>query len=117
MHYRGADTEILERLFHYGLDPAARDYDGKTFIHHGAIHGAFTKELVEFLQRRDLLDMHSKDSVGKTPLNYAEEKAHEEDLEDVLFDPKWEDSFDTLYRGSASAPGAQCSDKGVCSIR
>jgi ankyrin repeat protein len=96
MHHRGADTEILECLFRCRLDPAARDIDGRTFMHHGAIHGAFTKELIEFLQWRDVLDMHSRDSVGKTPLNYAEEKAHEEDLEGVLFDPKWDDSFDTL---------------------
>jgi hypothetical protein len=81
-------------------------------MHHGAIHGAFTKELVEFLQRSDFLDMHSKDSVGKTPLNYAEEKARGEDLEDVLFDPKWDDSFDALYKGFTSAPGAPCSSKG-----
>lgn len=112
MHYRGADTEILEHLFHYGPDPAARDYNGRTFMHHWALHGAFTKELVEFLQRRDFLGVHSKDSVGKTPLNYAEEKARGEDLEDVLFDPKRDDFFDALYRGFTSAPGAPCSSKG-----
>ncbi|KAJ6166972.1 hypothetical protein N7470_002419 [Penicillium chermesinum] len=112
MHYRGADTKILERLFHDILDPAARDNYGKTFMHHGAIHGAFTKELVEFLQQRDFLDMDSKDSDGKTPLNYAEEKAHEKDWEHVLFYKTWDVSFDALYRGFTTAPGAPCSNKG-----
>ncbi|KAJ5312119.1 hypothetical protein N7508_002949 [Penicillium antarcticum] len=96
MHHRRVDTEILECLFRCGLDPAARDIDGKTFMHHGAAHGAFNKELVDFLQWRDVLDMHSRDSVGKTPLNYAEEKAHKKDLEEVLFDPRWDNSFYTL---------------------
>ncbi|KAJ5593262.1 hypothetical protein N7537_010166 [Penicillium hordei] len=112
MHHKGADTEILEHLFNDGPDPAAQDYNGRTFMHHGAIHGAFTKELVEFLQRKDFLDMHSKDSLGETPLNYAKEKARREDLEDVLFDIKWDDSFDALYRGFTSAPRAPCSSKG-----
>ncbi|KAJ5593447.1 hypothetical protein N7537_010351 [Penicillium hordei] len=112
MHHKGADTEILEHLFNDGPDPAAQDYNGRTFMHHGAIHGAFTKELVEFLQRKDFLDMHSKDSLGETPLNYAKEKARREDLEDVLFDTKWDDSFDALYRGFTSAPRAPCSSKG-----
>ncbi|PYI17232.1 ankyrin [Aspergillus violaceofuscus CBS 115571] len=108
MHYRGADIEILEHLFHYGPDPAAQNYNGRTSMHHGAIHGAFTKELVEFLQRSDFFDMHSRDSVGKTTLNYAEKKARGEDLEDVLFDPKWNDSFEALvHPGRWKVPKAE----------
>lgn len=59
-----------------------------------------------------LMHCRGADSLGKTPLNYAEEKARGEDLEDVRFDPKWDDSFDALYRGFTSAPRAPCSSKG-----
>ncbi|RHZ62439.1 Pfs, NACHT, and Ankyrin domain protein [Aspergillus thermomutatus] len=98
MHYRGADNTILEFLFDIDLDPGARDLDGKTFMHHGETHGAFTKELVEFLRRRGVLDLHATDSFGKTPLNYAEEQAHREVPEDILWrlDRRREESFKNL---------------------
>ncbi|KAH1515599.1 hypothetical protein KXW39_000830 [Aspergillus fumigatus] len=98
MRHRGADNEILEYLFNCGLDPAARDVDGKTFMHHGAIHGAFTEELVEFLRCSGVLELQARDSIGKSPLDYAEEKAHQELPEDILyhFDQKWEKSFNVL---------------------
>jgi ankyrin repeat protein len=98
MRHRGADNEILEYLFNRGLDPAARDVDGKTFMHHGAIHGAFTEELIEFLRCSGVLDLQARDSIGKSPLDYAEEKAHQELPEDILFqfDRKWEKSFNAL---------------------
>ncbi|KAL3470221.1 ankyrin repeat-containing domain protein [Aspergillus californicus] len=98
MHHREADIEILKFLFDCGLDPAAQDIDGKTLMHHGAIHGVFSKALIEFFRSRDVLDIYSRDSFGKTPLNYAEEKAHLEYLKDVLscLYEKWEDSFQNL---------------------
>lgn len=98
MHHREADIEILKFLFGCGLDSAAQDVDGKTLMHHGAIHGGFTKELVEFLSSSDALDINSRDSFGKSPLNYAEEKAHLEHPKDVLscLYEKWEDSFQNL---------------------
>ncbi|PLB42131.1 Pfs, NACHT, and Ankyrin domain protein [Aspergillus candidus] len=98
MHHRGADHELLKFLFDSGLDPAARDTDGKCFIHHGAIYGVFTKELVEFLHSRGALDMQSRDSAGKTPLDYAEEKTHQgfSDFELLHSAWKWRESFDNL---------------------
>lgn len=98
MHYRGADNMILEFLFDIGLDPGVRDFDGKTFMHHGAIHGAFTKELVEFLRLRGVLDLHATDLFGKTPLTYAEERAHHEVVEDSIWslDRQMEKSFENL---------------------
>ncbi|KAI9040417.1 Pfs, NACHT, and Ankyrin domain protein [Aspergillus affinis] len=98
MQHRGADHEILKFLFECGLDPTAQDIDGRTFMHHGAIHGAFTKDLVEFLKSRPVLDIHTRDSFGKTPLNYAEEKARLEIPENSFwcFNQKWENSFNIL---------------------
>ncbi|KAF4186740.1 hypothetical protein CNMCM7927_005127 [Aspergillus lentulus] len=74
MHHRGADIEILQLLLKCGLDLAARDHEGKTVMHHGAIHGAFTHELVEFLRVNGVLDPYARDFRNKTPLDYAEEQ-------------------------------------------
>ncbi|KAL5362277.1 hypothetical protein BJX96DRAFT_166544 [Aspergillus floccosus] len=98
MQQSGAHKEILEELLNRGLDPAAQDVNGKTFMHNGAIHGVFTEELVEFLRCKGVLDLQTKDFTGKTPLNYAQEKVHQEFLDDNLthLDPKWEKSFNAL---------------------
>ncbi|KAL4802838.1 ankyrin [Aspergillus unguis] len=98
MRHRGADNEILEYLFNIGIDPTARDVDGKTFMHYGAIHGAFTEELIDFLRCRGVLDLHTRDSIGKSPLDYAEAKARQQFPDDILLhlDQKWEKSFNIL---------------------
>jgi ankyrin repeat protein len=98
MHHRASHEVILEILFDISLDPAATDLDGRTLTHHGAIHGVFTKELLEFLKCRAALDLHTRDSIGKTPLNYAEEEANREFLEDILsrHHRRREESYDCL---------------------
>jgi ankyrin repeat protein len=84
MHQRVSHEVILDILFDIGLDPAATDLDGRTLMHHGAIHGVFTEELLEFLECRGALDLNTRDSAGNTPLNYAEEEANREFPEDIL---------------------------------
>ncbi|KJK65660.1 hypothetical protein P875_00010100 [Aspergillus parasiticus SU-1] len=98
MRHRGANKGIFEDLLNCGLDPAARDADGMTFMHHGAIHGAFTEELVGFLRCKGVLGLQTRDSTGKTPLDYAQEKAHQEFPENIVVqvDQKWETSFNAL---------------------
>ena len=98
MHYLGADTTILQFLFDQGLDPEAKDLDGKTFMHHGAIYGAFTRELVEFLDGQYVLRLYTTDFAFKTPLHYAEEQAHQKELEEMhcWHGSRWKESFNNL---------------------
>jgi ankyrin repeat protein len=91
MHHRGADIEILQLLLKCGVDPAARDHEGKTVMHHGAIHGAFTHELVEFLRVNGVLDPYARDFHNKTPLDYAEEQTRRIRPQDY---PGWDDQWD-----------------------
>jgi ankyrin repeat protein len=91
MHHRGADIEILQLLLECGVDPAARDHEGKTVMHHGAIHGAFTHELVEFLRVNGVLDPYARDFHNKTPLDYAEEQTRRIRPQDY---PGWDDQWD-----------------------
>lgn len=98
MHNRGANEVILDTLFDIGLEPAATDIDGRTLVHHGAMHSVFTKELAEFFECRGVLDLNTRDSTGKTPLNYAEEEANREFPEDVFSEchPPREESYESL---------------------
>ncbi|BAE66596.1 hypothetical protein BDV35DRAFT_145348 [Aspergillus flavus] len=84
MHHRASHEEILNVLFDTGVDPAVTDLDCRTLAHHGAIHGVFTKDLLKFLEYRGVLDLHTRDSIGKTPLNYAEEEVNREFPEDIF---------------------------------
>ncbi|KAJ6004696.1 hypothetical protein N7540_013065 [Penicillium herquei] len=96
MHHQGIDTAIIEFLFKTGVNPAAKDHEGKTFIHHGAIHGAFTKNLLDFLDHEGLLDLSSPDLASKIPLDYAKEEAQRESLGDLPWCGRWEESFNNL---------------------
>ncbi|KAJ5346723.1 hypothetical protein N7541_009205 [Penicillium brevicompactum] len=95
MHYQGADTAVLNYLFDVGVDPATRDIDGKTLMHHGAIHGIFTEDLMNFLACEGVLDVcaTTTDLVCKTPLDYAEELAHRELTREVYDDDGWEEVY------------------------
>lgn len=97
MHHRKPDEMIFDILFQNGLDPAATDLDGRTLMHHGAIHGVFTKELVKLLESRGALRLHTKDLIGKTPLDYAEEEA-DQDFPEYVFEEHLlrEESYESL---------------------
>jgi ankyrin repeat protein len=104
MHHKGADTTILDYLFAVSVDPATRDLDRKTLMHHGAIHGVFTEDLINFLGYEGVLDLYSTatDLVCKTPLDYAEELAHRESSREVYDDGRWEESLKSLNATSLS---------------
>ena len=98
MHHKRADTTILAYLFAVGVDPATRDLDGKTMMHHGAIHGVFTEDLINFLACEGALDVcaTAPDLVCKTPLDYAEELAHQESPRKVYGDGRRKESLKSL---------------------
>ncbi|KAB8239096.1 ankyrin repeat-containing domain protein [Aspergillus alliaceus] len=94
MRHTEADTLVLEYLSHRGLDLTATDAEGKKFMHHGAIHGVFTNDFVQFLRVNGILYLDVKDTIGYTSLNYAEEQASRGWPEDIYlgYDP-WQKSF------------------------
>jgi ankyrin repeat protein len=106
MHNEASHEVILKVLFDVGLDPAATDLDSRTLMHHGAIHGVFTKELLEFFECRGIFDVYARDSMGKTPLNYSEEEANREFPEDVLSSHRRrrEESYNCLKEMSRDLP-------------
>lgn len=106
MHHQGVDTTILSYLFAMGVDPATRDIDGKTLMHHGAIHGVFTEDLMDFLACEGVLDICGSaiDLVCKTPLDYAEELANQGSSREVFYDGRGGESLKCLNATLLSRP-------------
>lgn len=64
-----ADPCVLEALSNHGVDVAAKDTSGKSILHYGyggAIHGSLSKEILNFIQRNNLLHLTDEDAQGKT---------------------------------------------------
>lgn len=92
------NVRILEDLMEL-VDITTHDADGMGIEHHGAIHGAFNKFLTRFLRKRGLLNIHSKDISGKTPLQYAEEEANRERHPHLFEGRRWQESLQNLKEG------------------
>ncbi|KAL3465617.1 ankyrin repeat-containing domain protein [Aspergillus heterothallicus] len=71
VRHRTLELGVLESLSGYGLNLSLKDKSGKGILHHGAISGFLSMEILAFLHGRDLLNLHEKDGSGNTPLEYA----------------------------------------------
>lgn len=89
------NVRILGDLVEF-VDISTKDADGRGIEHHGAIHGAFNKSLTRFLRKRGHLHLHSRDSRGKTPFEYAEEEANRERHRDLFEGRRWQRSLQNL---------------------
>ncbi|KAF3389451.1 Serine/threonine-protein phosphatase 6 regulatory ankyrin repeat subunit A [Penicillium rolfsii] len=87
---------VLKALSDYGLDLSRKDRGGRSIIHHGAISGSLSLEIATFLHERNLLDLYSKDSSGKTPLDYALEEAYKERPESQFASDRWKQTLKAL---------------------
>jgi ankyrin repeat protein len=92
------NIHILEDLIEL-VDITTHDADEMGIEHYGAIHGAFNKFLTRFLRKRGLLNLHSKDISGKTPLQYAEEEANRERHPHLFEGRRWQRSLQDLKEG------------------
>lgn len=92
------NVRILEDLMEL-VDITTQDADGMGIEHHGAIHGAFNIFLTRFLRKRGLLNLHSTDISGKTPLQYAKEEANRERHPDLFEGRRWQRSLQNLREG------------------
>ncbi|EED20926.1 ankyrin 2,3/unc44, putative [Talaromyces stipitatus ATCC 10500] len=87
---------ILKHLLQY-FDISAKDAKGRNVLHYGAIHGAFNKDLTNFLQEKNIFNsLHEKDLDGKTPLDYAEEEAQRKRHPHLFEGKRWYESVHNL---------------------
>ena len=74
----------------YGVDMAAPDSEGKTILHHIALHGSLTEEALRFLLEDAAVKMNVSDVFEKTALEITIENAAK-DHDPRLFDSaRWE---------------------------
>ena len=95
-----ATVERWQRSYSWGSGGVCGHIDERRWWqgieHHGAIHGAFNKSLTRFLRKRGHLHLHSRDSRGKTPFEYAEEEANRERHRDLFEGRRWQRSLQNL---------------------
>jgi ankyrin repeat protein len=88
-----SNSLVLERLLQI-RDIRAKDDTGRNILHHGAIHGAFNKNLTNFLGEENILSLlNENDFQGKTPLDYAEEETLCERDPDSFGEERWNESL------------------------
>ena len=64
-------------LLKYGVDALSVDHDGRGILHHAAISGSITVELLSYLSKSLHLNVASLDAFGKSALDCAKETRRE----------------------------------------
>ncbi|KAJ9266774.1 hypothetical protein DTO212C5_6201 [Paecilomyces variotii] len=91
-----AELGVLESLTAYGVDLEAKDKSGKSILHHGAIHGSLSSDILKYVQENSLLKVDEMDGEGKTPLLYASEAAEKEWPRDLFARDRWKSTLENL---------------------
>ncbi|KAL1847874.1 hypothetical protein Plec18170_008284 [Paecilomyces lecythidis] len=96
MQNHTAELGVLQSLSEYGVDLAAKDNSGKSILHHGAIHGSLSSEILVYVQEKSLLKIGEMDRERKTPLLYASKAAEEEWPHDMFAGNRWKSTLENL---------------------
>lgn len=96
MHNWRAEVGVLEHLKMYGVDLSRKDRGAKSILHHGAIHGSISQELICVLQRYNIDGLDEKDMKDKSPLEYAEEAAKRKRDQDTFHPSGWRETWENL---------------------
>lgn len=67
-------VSILKCFGETGVPMSAVDGQGRHLLHHLALHGSLTREVLEFVLSDTGIDLEARDDHGKTALRYAEER-------------------------------------------
>ncbi|KAI3573063.1 hypothetical protein IWW34DRAFT_888169 [Fusarium oxysporum f. sp. albedinis] len=84
-----ASAASLRILANQKVDVRARDEQGRTALHHGAISGWLTEEVLCCLRDEFQLSTELLDAQRKTPLAYAIEKGQEDHHPDMFERDRW----------------------------
>jgi ankyrin repeat protein len=71
------DLDVLLMLLKYGVDALAVDHDGRGILHHAAISGTVTVELLSYLSESLHLNIASLDAFGKSAFDCAKDTGRE----------------------------------------
>ncbi|QGA16434.1 hypothetical protein EYB26_004101 [Talaromyces marneffei] len=96
MHNWIVEVEVLELLKEYGVDLNMKDKSAKSILHHGAIHGSISEELICVLQKYNIDGLDERDLEDKSPLIYAAEAANKERHWGTFKSDRWKETWENL---------------------
>jgi ankyrin repeat protein len=67
----GPVDEILLALRDFAVDLKAKDFEGRNIVHHGAMNGRVSQELLDILRQSGSLSLLDPDKYGQSPMSYA----------------------------------------------
>jgi hypothetical protein len=76
-------------LMGFRVDMSAMDLRGRTLLHHIALNGSLTEDVLMFLLDETTLRTDTRDSAEKTPTDYAFEKAKKTRGSGILDSERW----------------------------
>jgi ankyrin repeat protein len=86
---RRVSVRLLRTLTSWGVDLKAEDKQGRTALHHSAIKGILTEDVLGFLCNEFGLSTELQDAHGKTPLDYAVELGQSHRHPDFFDSNRW----------------------------
>jgi ankyrin repeat protein len=96
------NIEVLKAMVEYSIDLTAKDRDGRTLLHHSALNGSITEPILSFLLDKTKLCCEDRDSLGRTPKEYAVEEAGKKRHKFAYERKRWSRSLEILERHEES---------------
>jgi ankyrin repeat protein len=82
-------VSTLKSLMELGVDMSVTDLEGRTLLHHIALNGSLTEDVLKFLLDETTLRTDKRDSAGKTPVQCAYEQAEKTRSTDAFDSERW----------------------------
>ncbi|KAE8374950.1 ankyrin repeat-containing domain protein [Aspergillus bertholletiae] len=83
------DVEVLKVLLYHGVDLSAKDNSGKNILHHGAICGSASKDILDFIFEENLLNWNDRDEAGMTPFAYVLHESKKTQCPNTFASGRW----------------------------
>jgi ankyrin repeat protein len=96
------NIEVLMAMMDYSIDLTAKDRDERTLLHHSALNGSITEPILSFLLDKTRLCCEDRDSLGRTPKEYAVEEAGKKRHKFAYERKRWSRSLEILERHEES---------------
>ncbi|KAE8415238.1 ankyrin repeat-containing domain protein [Aspergillus pseudocaelatus] len=96
MHNWKLEIELLKLLSEHGVNLSSKDNSEKNILHHGAIHGSVSKDILDFILQKDLINWNDKDEKGKNPFMYALEESKKKRHPDLFASDRWKHTLENL---------------------